>query len=414
MRQKFIKHISILILPLFGVLYSCSEDKGIDGPLEHSTAVPGQVSNVIVDNLPGKAKLTYTLPSDKDLLYVVAEYSLENGRKMQVKSSYYNNDVLLEGFTGNNDVEVSLYAVSRSEVKSNPVLVTVSPLKAPIFDIYDNISVGPDFGGLRIIADNPTAEDISILVMQRDVQGDWEILPTSIYTSASEVNQAIRGLEVKEQEFAIAIRDRWQNVTDTLFTTVSPYFEQLMPKSNYAAIHLDNDTPVIGTYPVSNLWDNQYFYWWGSYFTERTYTQPLESDGVGGHIVTWDIGQITKLSRLRIWAFSEPIGGKQLYYYLGAMKRFEIWGSAVTPQQNGALDNGDWVKLGSYEVIKPSGLPYAQENNDDLVAAKDGEDWEIPITAPAVRYLRIRCLEDWNGGEYMAVSEVHVYGNPNF
>lgn len=409
MRLKFIKYISILILPLFGVLFSCSEDKGAK-PLEHSTIAPGEVENIAVQNLPGKAKLTYSLPDDKDLLYVVAQYALENGTKMEVKASYYNNSMLLEGFRGNTETEVTVYAVNRSEVKSSPVKIKVNPLLAPIFDVYDALTVQPDFGGLRIKTVNPTKENLSILVLQKNTQGDWEPSPKSIYTKTTTVNQALRGFEIKPQEFAFVIRDRWLNVTDTLFQEVTPIFEQLMPKSSYGAIKLANDAQVIGTYPVTNLWDGQFLEWWGSYFTGRTLD-------IGNHLVTFDIGKITKLSRLRIWQFSEPIGGQRLYYYLGAMRKFRIWGSNT-------LNNGDlsgWTNMGEYEVgkdffevIKPSGLPYAQENNDDLIAARDGQDWEISIDKPAVRYLRIECLENWTGGQFMAVSEVHVYGNPNF
>lgn len=409
MRLKFIKYISILILPLFGVLFSCSEDKGA-GPLEHSTIAPGEVEGIAIENLPGKAKLTYSLPDDKDLLYVVAQYALENGTKMEVKASYYNNSMLLEGFRGNTETEVTVYAVNRSEVKSSPVKIKVNPLLAPIFDVYDALTVQPDFGGLRIKTVNPTKENLSILVLQKNTQGDWEPSPKSIYTKTTTVNQALRGFEIKPQEFAFVIRDRWLNVTDTLFQEVTPIFEQLMPKSSYGAIKLANDAQVIGTYPVTNLWDGQFLEWWGSYFTGRTLD-------IGNHLVTFDIGKITKLSRLRIWQFSEPIGGQRLYYYLGAMRKFRIWGSNTL--NNGNLSG--WTNMGEYEVgkdffevIKPSGLPYAQENNDDLIAARDGQDWEISIDKPAVRYLRIECLENWTGGQFMAVSEVHVYGNPNF
>ncbi len=400
MKQNIIKYI--LILPLLVSVLSCAEDIGVK-PLESNKTAPGIIENVTVENLPGKAKLTYSLPSDKDLLYVIAEYTLENGTPMEVKSSYYNNSMLLEGFAGLIDREVTLYAVNRSETKSQPITVTVSPLKAPIFDVYDSMTILPDFGGLRIIADNETLEDIALLVMQKNDQGDWEPLPTSIYTAASEINQALRGFDTINQEFAIAVRDRWLNVTDTLYQDVKPLFEEQLPKSNFVGVHLDNDTQVIGTYPVSNLFDGQYVLWWGSYFTSRTVD-------VGPHLVTFDIGQQTKLSRLRIWNFAEPIGGQLLFYYLGAMKRFRIWGSN---ELNIDGDLSSWDMLGEYEIIKPSGLPYGQESNEDYLAAVDGADYEIPIEMPAVRYLRIQCLENWTGGEFMAIAEIEVYGNPN-
>lgn len=404
MKQIIISTLRIFMLSLLLSFVACSEDQGPQ-PLEHNSNPPAEVTNVAVENLPGKAKLTYTLPSDEDLLYVVARYKLENGTPMEVKASYYSNTMLLEGFAGLTTSEVKIYAVNRSETESKPVTVTVAPGKAPIFDIYDSLLVQSDFGGIRITADNPTKEDIGILVMQKNIQGDWVPLRTSIYTSVDEITRSLRGFESVDQDFAIVVRDHWLNYTDTLEVTIKPLFEQLMPKSAYVGVHLPNDAKTINNaYPVSNLFDGQFLEYWGSYFTDRTID-------VGNHLVTWDIGAKTKLSRLRIWNFSEPIGGKRLYYYLGAMRKFRIWGSNTL--NDGTLDS-NWTMLGEYEIKKPSGLPYGQEDNDDLIAAKDGADYEIALDKPAVRYLRIECLDNWIGGKFMAVSEVHVYGNPNF
>ncbi len=403
MKRIIITSIRIFIVSLLTTFIGCSEDQGPQ-PLEGNSTPPAEVTNIAVENLPGKASITYTLPSDKDLLYVVARYTLENGRTMEVKASYYSNSLLLEGFAGQSTSEVKVYAVNRSEAESKPVTVTVAPSKAPIFDIFDSLVAQSDFGGIRITADNPTKEEIGILVMQKNIQGDWVPLSTSIYTSVDEIKQSLRGFEPVKQEFAIVVRDHWLNYTDTLVTNIEPLFEQLMPKSGFTGIHLANDAKVIGTYPVSNLFDGQFLEYWGSYFTDRTID-------VGNHLVTFDIGKKTKLSRLRIWNFSEPIGSQRMYYYLGAMKKFRIWGSNTL--NDGTLDS-NWTLLGEYEIKKPSGLPYGQENNDDLLAAKDGADYEITLDKPAVRYLRIECLENWIGGKFMAVSEVHVYGNPNF
>lgn len=403
MKRIIILSIRMFMLTLIASFVACNEDQGPQ-PLEQNSNAPAEVTNVTVENLPGKAKLTYTLPSDDDLLYVVARYKLENGMPMEVKASYYSNSMLLEGFTGQSTNEVKVYAVNRSETESKPITVTVAPLKAPIFNIYESLTAQADFGGIRIKANNPTKEEIGILVMQKNIQGDWVPLSTSIYTSVDEIARSLRGFEAVPQDFAIVVRDRWLNYTDTLEVKITPLFEQLMPKSAYVGVKLANDSKVIGTYPVSNLFDGQFLEYWGSYFTDRTID-------VGNHLVTWDIGAKTKLSRLRLWQFSEPIGGQRLYYYLGAMKKFRIWGSNQVTDPN--LETG-WTLLGEYEIKKPSGLPYGQENNDDLLAARDGADYEIALDKPAVRYLRIECLENWIGGKFMAVSEVHVYGNPNF
>ena len=402
MKLRLIQSSWIIVCSLLLTAFSCEEELG-PTPLENNTTPPGIVENISIENLPGKVKLEYRLPTDKDLLFVVAKYTLENGTPMEVKSSYYQNSMLLEGFTGLSEEEVKIYAVNRSEVESAPVTITVKPLEAPIFDIFRSIDTSPDFGGIRIEAENPTEEDIALLVMQKNIEGDWVPDTRSIYTSVSEIAKSLRGFDTIPQNFALVVRDRWLNVTDTLFTQIKPVYEALMPREEMNPITLPNDAALIASHTeVRDLFNGGTLEWYDSYFTSRTID-------IGPHLVTWDIGRTTKLSRLHIWQFSEPIGGQRLYYYLGAMRKFRIWGS-------NELNNGDlsgWTLLGEYEIIKPSGLPYAQEDNNDLIAAKDGVDYEIPIDKPAVRYLRIECLENWAGGQYMAVSEVQVYGNPN-
>lgn len=383
------------------VFMSCSEEEG-HGPLSQSTTPPGIVQNVSIENLPGKSRLTYDLPNDIDLSYVVARYTTENGTMREVKASYFNNTMLLEGFKGLVPIEVTIKAVNKGELESEPVIVIVNPLEAPIFEVFESLEVGPDFGGIYVKASNPVEEDIAIYVMLKDSLGDWEPLPTSIYTKSNEIDRKIRNLDTISQTFAFAVRDRWFNVTDTLFTEIKPYYEQEMPKSQFVGYDLPSDGPTV--YPISNLWNNGSDEYYDSYFTERNENDPY-------HLVTFGIGQIAKLSRIHIYNFGEPIGTppQRYYFYLGAMKKFRIYGS------NELIDDiNQWTLMGEYEVVKPSGLPYLQENAADTEAGELGVECLIDVDKPAVRYLRIMCIENWAGLEYMSVNELEVYGNPNF
>lgn len=403
--MKNFKVYFVVIQVLFAVLWvSCSKDDTL-APLENNSTPPQPVSNVNVENLPGKVKLTYTLPNDKDLLYVVAEYTLENGQKMEVKSSYYKNSMVLEGFTGLEQEEVNIYSVNRSEVKSEPVNIEIAPLKAPIFDIFDSLTVDPDFGGVRVKAQNEEREDIAILVMLKNDKGEFEPLPNSIYTSVSEISESVRGLDTTEKEFAVTVRDRWQNTTDTLFKTISPLYETAIPKSGYAALRLANDQPGYPGTRVENLWDGNIRNWPQVWLT-------LRSDSSENHTVTFDIGETVKLSRIVIWDYPELIGGVLTYYYLGDMKKFRIWGRADTPDPSGSFDG--WTLLGEYEKTKPSGLPYGQQNNEDVEKAEAGFNYEFSLDAPPMRYIRIQNLENYAGLESLAISEVQVYGDPNY
>ena len=127
-----------ILLGLLFVVIACSEEIE-QMPLESNNIAPEPVSDLNVENLPGKVKLTFTLPKDQDLLYVKANYILPTGREMEVKSSLYSNSMTLQGFTGNDDVVVDVVAVNRSEVESEPVSINVNPLPSPIFDVYKSL-----------------------------------------------------------------------------------------------------------------------------------------------------------------------------------------------------------------------------------------------------------------------------------
>lgn len=384
------------------LLFACSEDDSI-GPLESNANPPAQVSNVSVENLAGKAVISYTLPADQDLLYVKANYTLENGREMEVKASYYKRSMVLEGFSGQSEREVKISTVNRSEVASEPVSVTVNPLEAPIWPVFRSLEVGPAFGGIYVDAENPEREDLAILVMKKNQQGDWEIDPNSVYTSTNDIFHTIRGMDTIAKEFAFTVRDRWLNYSDTLFTEIAPLYETAIPKSGYRGVVIPGDAPQHSSTPLSGLWDNNIMDWPRVFLTQGAFQQE-------NHRFTFDIGTEAKLSRIVIWDYPEYVGGERMYYYQGAMKRFQVYGASELVGDMEDLDN--WTLLGTYEQTKPSGLPYGQQNNEDYQAANTGFSYEFPLDAPRVRYLRIVNLENWSGTENLAIGELQVYGDP--
>jgi hypothetical protein len=391
---------SVFTIAITLLVISCDQNKL--EPLENNSTAPGQVQNVTVENLPGKSKITYTLPSDQDLLYIKAEYILANGVKMEVKSSYYNNSLEVEGFADAAEYEVKLYSVNRSETVSNPVVVKIYPLESPIWGVFRSLDVKAAFSGIRVDATNANRQDISILVMEKNKLGDWVVDTKSIYTSTDLVSKTLRGYSVEEHNYAITIRDRWLNTTDTLFTTITPLLELSIPKSGYKHFPLPGDTKTHPSAIPAGMWDGNIMDWPKVFLTDGAVPGP--------HVVTIDTGILAKMSRIVIWDYPEYYLGRS-YYYVGDLKEFEIYGSA-SPNPDGSLD-GTWVKLGNYKATKPSGLPYGQQTNEDYQTALAGFSWELDVAAPKVRYLRIKSIKNWAGIGSMAIGEIQVYGNPN-
>jgi len=379
---------------------ACRQDLGWRQPLGEDGTKPQPISDPVVRNGNGKAEISYTLPNDPKVLYVSARYTMSNGQPMEVKSTYYANELSVDGFADTHAYQVELTTVSRAGVRSDPVSVTVSPLEAPIWQVFRSIEMTDAFGGYNLTALNQTKADIAILVLRKNAFGEWSIDNNkSIYTNIDSVESKIRGLDTIEYMFPIVVRDRWGNTTDTLFSTAKPMYEVEFSKSLFRAFVLPGDAPqVTNGARLEYAWDNRLGWPWTSFTLQTT-------GGPGPHTISFDIGITAKLSRL--WIRPYPEGSR--YYFLTTMKRFEIWGSAE-PSLTGEFD-GTWTLLGAYEVVKPSGLPYGTDNSLDQATASAGFNWDIDLNAPKVRYLRIRCLENFAGGTAQSINELSVFGD---
>lgn len=403
---------------IFGILLSailfvgCSEDEM--EPMGNNSTPPGQVSGIEVENLPGKAKLTYALPGDRDLLYVKAVYRLNSGAMREIKASYYTNTMTLDGFGDTNVHDVKVYAVNRSEVASEPVTVQVQPQENPIWGVRRSLVISNDFSGVHIKAENPTKEVVAIEVMYKDSLDNWQRM-SGIETSSPTIETARRGLDTLEYEFRFTVRDRFLNYTDTLYTTVKPLFEQMLDKSKFKAYNLPGDARAEqpGWLEMDRMWNNDYRY---TNHERWLIATPVGENAGKPQISTFDIGTPTKLSRLTLfnWGMENSSGsaaGDRIFYAGEHMRRFEIWGT-MNPDPDGSLDS--WILLATFENVKPSQLPYGQQSQEDFDAAVAGFDFIFPVTEdiPKVRYVRIRNLESWDGSTKFGIEEIDLYGDP--
>ena len=80
--------ISVTVVTL--MLFACEEEER--GPLLIDSTNPNPISEAIVTNLPGGAKIEYNIPTTPDALYVQATYE-RNGKTITTSSSLFNNFV---------------------------------------------------------------------------------------------------------------------------------------------------------------------------------------------------------------------------------------------------------------------------------------------------------------------------------
>jgi hypothetical protein len=386
-------------LVLLTGLWSCKK-RDVIGPLEHNSTPPGAVSNGKVVNLKGEAQITYTLPGDEDLLYVKAVYEIRKGVTREAKASFYTNTLLVDGFKDTSATEVTLYAVNRSETASEPYKVTVHPLKPAYLSSFDSLKVAATFGGINIRTTNPDEKALAIIVLLKDKNGQWAQYG-AVYSSLKDINQSLRGMDTTKKSFAFYVRDQFQNESDTLFADLSPLYETLIPKSGFSEYPLPTDLAV-NAYgrQMRNLWDGIYSGWGSAICTYETLT-----DTTNGVWFTFDMGVTAQLSRFTWWHYPDP-----RYFENASMKVYELWGTN-NPSPSGSWTG--WTKLVECRDKKPSGLPYGTENSDDAAAGQAGSNWEIPITAPPVRYIRVRHKYNFSGlRQTLTGCEISIYGKP--
>lgn len=389
----------LIAITAMELLVSCGKEVEKE-PVSTDKTAPAEILNVQVENRPGKAKITYTVPRDKNLLYVKAEFTPTSGKPSESKASYYVDSLIVDGFADTLEHEVKLYSVSRSGAQSEPVVVKIKPLEAPIFQVLRSLKAVNAFGGFNIEAGNPTGGDISIIVLTKNVFKEYEANNNwSVFTNEKNILTRVRGMDTVTVSIGFLVKDRWGNGTDTVYKNVTPIYEVQIDPSNFKAVVLAGDAPqVTNGAKLEYAWDNR-FGWPYTSFTDQS------RGGSGPHLITFDLGVTAKLSR--VWLRPFPEGSR--WYYLTTMKRFEIWG-ATNPSPSGELDN-TWTLLGTYEVTKPSGLPYGTDNSLDQATASAGYNWDIDLNAPRVRFLRVRCLENFAGGTAQSINEIKVYGD---
>jgi hypothetical protein len=400
MTTTTLKYVTPFVAAIM-ILASCGKKMG-NQPLSNDPTVPPAITNVTVDNRPGNAKIAYTVPNNKNILYVLATYVPTNGKPSEVKSSYYEDSLIVDGYADELEHEVKLYTVSRSGVKSEPVVVKIKPLEAPIFKVFRSLQVVNAFGGFNISASNPTQGNIGIIVLSENKFKEYEANNYwSVFSGVTDILSKTRGLDTTTRRLGFYVQDRWGNKTDTLYKNITPIYEAGLDKAKFKPYVLPGDAQQVSNGArLEYAWDDR-LGWPYTSFTDQG-KAPLQAP----HMITFDLGVTAKISR--VWIRPFPEGTR--FYFLTTIKRFEIYGS-TNPSAGGALDN-TWTLLDSFKVVKPTNTAYGQDNTVDQETAKKGFDWEIPLTAPKVRYMRIRCLENFNGGTAQSINELTVYGDP--
>lgn len=397
------KKYCILIVIFTGIIWfnSCKEESIGQFPIDN--VAPKPVKNVIVENLAGGVKFTYEIPDEEDLLYVQAVYNLPNGTQNTVKTSVFSNSLTIKGFGKSQKSNVQLMAVDRSKNESDAINVEIKPLDSPIYSIWESLVLQESFGGFKVFWENPLKEDIVVDVLKKNVNTGELGYVENFYSSVASAREAVRGLDSTKAMFYVVVRDPYGNHTDTLVAELKPLFEQEIPKSGFVQQKLSSRFKVhsYGGANMDRLWDG--------ITNVATNCYYIQTGNTIMPYYTFDMGVTAKLSRLRWWQRVDFL------FALHNPKEFEFYGTndpllAADAETQGWETNPGWIKMISCISHKPSGDDNTTVTTEDQAYAYNGEEFEFPLEAPSVRFLRFKVLRTWSGSSGVHVGEFTFWG----
>jgi len=405
----------ILLIVAVALCYGCKKTDGYNTVVSNDKTRPGVVTNIKVNNINGGAYITYSLPDSKNILYVQAQYKINDKDSRQTKSSYYSDSITVGGFARSQDYQVTLWTVSRAEVRSDSVVVTVHPDTPAYVKVLHTVTMTSDFSGVHVMALNTLNAPVGVITVTPDISGKLQIVSQN-YSTSDTIQFSLRGYDTVNRRFGVYITDKWGNISDTVFSNITPLYETLMDKSLFQAYVLPTDAPTGFGWVIQNLWDGNT----GSpgYHT----TQPIQPL-VWPAVITFDMGQTAKLSRYTIWDRGIDWSNNWMWQG-GAPLTWVLWGRSSTPVDEtmpdgdhlppvgGVTPNG-WVNLGFFRLPdKPSKLPNPQVTAEDEAFWNAGFSYNFDITLPKVRYVRFECLQNVSlTNTFFNIEELSFWGD---
>ena len=443
---------------LMTIVWSCENVKEYTD--QKDNIPPGQVSAINVENLHGGAIITYSLPSDNDLLGVKAVYSLrEDGQQYEVFSSAHRDTIILAGFPDTNEHIINLYTVDLSRNLSESVPVTIKPLTPPIDLIRQSLKVNETFSGVFCSWDNILEENIAVSLYV-DTIGEMSLNDT-YFSNASSGQYSFRGFENKQLSFRVEIRDRWQNYATPLDTVLTPLFEeQIMGRDplgrqlwflwgfdNRECISRGDNWRTLGSNAdFTVVFDHILFdgnNWWANgddagYLRLFVPGWPSNDNTYGfPSYFSMDLSSESVYSRFKIY-----MRARAPLFSGGIFTVFELWGTnnpkplipeltdedrlanlrywTAWPEIGGTDEwKNDWVQLGDYSLVLPSG---ATMNNDVITAedeqfVRNGFEFEIDPDKTNIpcRYLRFVLKKNNQAGSgvrpFAQIGELQFFGS---
>jgi hypothetical protein len=456
-------------------LFSCFVFFSCEAPEQwheaKDTVAPGDVKMVRVENINGGARILYTLPTDNDLLGAKVCYSLtEGGGELERYCSahfdgfdtegYGEVDTLeIEGYGHTGKRTVTVFAVDKSENLSKGITVEIEPDVPAIDMMRSTLVTSSTFGGVKTEWKNKMGKDMAISLYTPDSITGEPILFDTYFSNDSVGKYVFRSFESVPTNFHIEMKDRWDNYSEPLDTTITPLFEERIwgkidNVNIWSHLGLDDDTwadrgdlnnkPLLWVVNAYTwiLWDNVVrpnnnqgnppgwaYHGWS--FTMADWIPGSTSPTSWPLYLTIDMGRKSILSRFN---FTNRL--RDPTYSADIPIDFEIWGTndpkPVTPGDRiGNLNywtswsevegtnawQNDWVKLANCKLVLSSGESKYRAgmalSADDVERSTTERGWDFDmdegVTMP-FRYIRFVIKDTNTGAKMFSLVEFRFWG----
>lgn len=446
--KNIIKSISLCLMA--GLFFTACQQE----PITDLTAV----TDVQWEAVSGGAIITYTAPKNNNLQYIRADYVNDMGNAVFNVCSIYDHRIEIGGLMDENKTyPVTITAIDKNGASSPVTTINVTPSRAYINIVKDNISFAPIMGGIYVTWTNPSGAVTGGKPVHVSITYDTPAGPVTRYISSAQENVAIniRNIDPGNYTFTYTIEDNVGNKADVTEgfefdiqeeVTIPKYTED----ENGYRTYIWELVPELTT--LREVWENKNSAVFDGVIDKGT--DANDNSYAGTHADQYDDGQLhwdsdqldividmhqtVTISRMRAWTRAYWYGWDDIYckwhedgwshteYYYQPqnLKSFKIFGS---------MDKQEWFLIEHCDISKNTtagplpvnktytdaeypgrdgGYDFWGPNEESLQIGREGHLWELQSLSPKCRYLRIRFTANWDMSkrEASGLSEIEIYG----
>ena len=421
----------------------------------------GEVTNISWEPTSGGAIITFTAPQDNSLLYVKASYTNSLGEDVYNVCSVYDNKIEIDGLIDETKkYPVRISAIDKNGGESPVTTIEVTPGRAYLNIVSDNVTLSTIIGGLKVQWTNPCGAASGGKTVHMILTYSTDDGEETRYVSSSQENVEVnvRGLSPGDHSVSYSLEDQAGNKLAATSPKTFSIMEELdVPK------YIDDEngyrtyiwTLVEDQTTLREVWENRNAAVFdgvidtASSADDNSYAGTEASEAGYGSTLPWDtdqmdividMHQVINISRIKAWQRAYWYGWDDIGYWWSTdgtciTEYYYCWQNLKSFKLFGSMDAQDWFLIQNCDIATntvdgplPTNKTWTNDDeprhsngadyehygptNESREIGRAGHVWELASLSPDVRYLRIRFTSNWDTSktECSGLSEINIYG----